>query len=107
MSGSDIEQEYENWVYRFRIEVPINCDGKVLIVHRDRCIEGEWEGQVLTLDGWERFAEWESYDITRLPRMGGIQMARERSSMKSLVEQVTAALQADAGVDGKVQYIDN
>lgn len=98
MSGSDIEDRYKNWVYRFRVEDPVNRDAKILVAIRERCVEVdgqmEWQHEVLTTEGWTPYAEYESWDYDVMPTMTGLQIAQERSSMRSLVDQVTAALQA-------------
>ena len=100
------EDEYRNWVYRFRIDCPMHRDAEILMVIRDRFIEGEWQHEYLTTEGWRKHGEWEMLDVDSMPTMTGMQLHRDRCSRRALLDQVTMALRADAGEDARVEMID-
>lgn len=98
-----LTEEFAEWVYRFRIETSINYDGQYLVVCRNRYVDGEWQSEWLTRDGWEPYAEFESFDYSKMISMSGLEMHRERDIVKRVTKEMHRAMVKMA--DGQVERV--
>lgn len=89
--------DYEEWVYRFRIEHPVFQDGAILILVRERCITGAWETQWLTREGWVGFDAYETLDHTKAIRMAGFALHHERQVIQGIEEAVRRVVREELG----------
>lgn len=95
-------EQFADWVYRFRIDQPVNRDVVVLVCVRNRYVDDEWENEVLTVDGWQRY---NSYEVlpSNLPEMTGLEMRSDRQAIARLLDDVRRVLEASGVEDIRVE----
>lgn len=79
------------YTYRFSITSPANVDAKVIMLVRyvmddDTNVLGQ---EVVTRTGWQRFEQWDTIDIDRLPVVTGRDMLNELACQARLDEWET------------------
>lgn len=71
--------------YRFRIERPINVDATVLILTRYY----DDTQEVLYVDGWHEYQDWEVFDLNKVPKITGPE-GLEARRVQALLDQFRA-----------------
>lgn len=94
-------EHYADWVYRFRVDHPHDRDAAVLVCVRNRHVDGTWENEVLTTDGWHRYHEFEILP-DNMPTMTGLDMRLDRSRQDEMVELIHEAFAANGAEDIRV-----
>lgn len=96
------EDQYREWVYRFRIEHPIHTDAVMLVCVRNRYVDDRWENEVLTTEGWWRYRDYETLP-SNLPKMTGLEMRSDQLAVKRLLDGVRGVLEASGAEDIRVE----